>query len=372
MKNSREGATQDPVGDVYDAVIGPVVARRGAEGWRGWTPGALAEPVYRYGGDARGHVEPGARPDAHAQAVPGARGQQRRRWSDEPGRRPPPDAARGHPGRRWNDAPPPSRARFASVAGSVGFFVPGKSPAAETAAAEAHVPSARTIELPAPPADAGLLPHWERAARIRRDMDVLRRLVAFGTAILDRLDMALLAVGPEGDVRFSNAAAAEYLGPGSPLQVAAGRLAAAMPDRQAALAAGIRNAARFGATAQFLLEDGTGRRRCWVLVAPLVPDATAPEEGLALLLLHDTDGAPPPAAEFMRTAFGATPAEARLADALAAGDTAEEFATVAKVSMNTVRTQIRGLLTKAGLNRQADLLRLLARLPRFRISRSRP
>ena len=48
------------------------------------------------------------------------------------------------------------------------------------------------------------------------------------------------------------------------------------------------------------------------------------------------------------------------------GRTAEEFAEGAKLSMNTVRTQIRALLTKTCLNRQADLLRLLARLPRLR------
>ncbi|MBL8490067.1 MAG: hypothetical protein JNM82_04740, partial [Rhodocyclaceae bacterium] len=144
-----------------------------------------------------------------------------------------------------------------------------------------------------------------------------------------------------------------------------------LPGRQAALAEAIRNACRFGATAELALEDAAGRPPCWILVVPLAAGMAAEDgERLALLLLHDTQALPAPAAAFMRAAFGATPAEARLAEALAAGETAEDFAGAAKLSMNTVRTQIRALLTKAGLNRQADLLRLLARLPRFRGVRS--
>lgn len=61
--------------------------------------------------------------------------------------------------------------------------------------------------------------------------------------------------------------------------------------------------------------------------------------------------------------FGLTGAEARLAHALAAGDSLDECAQRFCVSINTVRTQLRGVLSKTGCKRQVDLMRLLMSLP---------
>ncbi len=380
MKNSRNERLNDEIGEVYDRVLISPAAPSTAMPWRGLFPGdpfagaTHPDSGYRYGS---GFAAPTPAHRAGDVPHPTQHGRKHpaRRWSDAPGRRPPPEAARPHPVRRWNDAPQPSRARFASVAGSVGFFVPEKppvrAPSAEPAVQQAPAAEARSEAPAGPAADEHLIPHWERATRIKGQLDSLRRQALFGLAILDRLEMALVAAGPEGDIRFANAAAADFLSGSKALHVAGGRLAASLPARQAALANAIRNAGRFGATAELAVEDASGRQPCWILVVPLGAEMAAEDgERLALLLLHDTQAPPAPAAAFMRSAFGATPAEARLADALAAGETAEDFAGTAKLSMNTVRTQIRALLTKAGLNRQADLLRLLARLPRFRGVRS--
>lgn len=62
--------------------------------------------------------------------------------------------------------------------------------------------------------------------------------------------------------------------------------------------------------------------------------------------------------------FGFTPAEARLARALAAGSHVEEFARSNGVSVATVRTQLRNVLQKSGTTRQQDLISLLQTLPR--------
>lgn len=386
MKNSRSERLNDDIGAVYDHVLSVPLGTVGGAAGRSPFAGdscpvsaagvgrGVADAGYRYG-TGLGQPALGNRPGDGAHPAQHGRKHPARRWSDAPGRRPPPEAARPHPVRRWNDAPQPSRARFASVAGSVGFFVPEKpavqAPSAEPEVREPPAAEARSGAPPGPAVEEHLVPHWERATRIRGQLDSLRRQALFGLAILDRLEMALVAAGPEGDIRFANAAAADFLSASKALHVAGGRLAASLPDRQAALASAIRNAGRFGATAELAVEDASGRQPCWILVVPLAAEMSAEDgERLALLLLHDTQASAAPAAAFMRTAFGATPAEARLADALAAGETAEDFAGTAKLSMNTVRTQIRALLTKAGLNRQADLLRLLARLPRFRTPRS--
>lgn len=61
--------------------------------------------------------------------------------------------------------------------------------------------------------------------------------------------------------------------------------------------------------------------------------------------------------------FGFTAAEARLARELAGGGTIEHFARTYSVSVATVRTQLRAVLTKSGTSRQQDLIRLLLTLP---------
>ena len=61
--------------------------------------------------------------------------------------------------------------------------------------------------------------------------------------------------------------------------------------------------------------------------------------------------------------FSLTPAESRLARALALGASSEHYAQEHNLSINTVRTQIRALLAKTGEDSLQGLLRLLSVLP---------
>ena len=64
--------------------------------------------------------------------------------------------------------------------------------------------------------------------------------------------------------------------------------------------------------------------------------------------------------ELVQSLFDLTPAEARVARSLAAGETVAEIASVATVSQNTVRTQVRGVLEKTGCRRQAEVVALFS------------
>jgi DNA-binding CsgD family transcriptional regulator len=66
-----------------------------------------------------------------------------------------------------------------------------------------------------------------------------------------------------------------------------------------------------------------------------------------------------PPVELVQSLFDLTPAEARVARSLAAGKTVENIASDGSVSLNTVRTHVRGVLEKTGCNRQADVIALL-------------
>lgn len=69
-----------------------------------------------------------------------------------------------------------------------------------------------------------------------------------------------------------------------------------------------------------------------------------------------------PPVELVQSLFDLTPAEARVARSLTAGETLNEIAAQGGVSLNTIRTQLRGVLEKTGCNRQAEVVALLGGL----------
>jgi DNA-binding CsgD family transcriptional regulator len=66
-----------------------------------------------------------------------------------------------------------------------------------------------------------------------------------------------------------------------------------------------------------------------------------------------------PPVELVQSLFDLTPAEARVARSLSAGETVEKSASVGGVSLNTIRTQVRGVLEKTGCRRQSEVVALL-------------
>lgn len=82
--------------------------------------------------------------------------------------------------------------------------------------------------------------------------------------------------------------------------------------------------------------------------------------GLALVIGTPVDRARVPTAEVIQVLFDLTPAEARVARAVAQGKTVEVIALSNGVSRETVRTQLASVLAKTGMSRQAELVALLA------------
>jgi DNA-binding CsgD family transcriptional regulator len=79
----------------------------------------------------------------------------------------------------------------------------------------------------------------------------------------------------------------------------------------------------------------------------------------AMLMLTPLTRPEAPPAELIRSLFDLTPAEARVARGLAAGQTVKDIAAESGTSTNTVRTHVKVVLTKTGYSRQADVVALL-------------
>jgi DNA-binding CsgD family transcriptional regulator len=81
-----------------------------------------------------------------------------------------------------------------------------------------------------------------------------------------------------------------------------------------------------------------------------------------VLVMTPVSTPPAPTVELIQSLFDLTPAEARVARSLATGQSVGEIASSAGVSLNTVRTQVRGVLEKTACHRQTDLVTLLRSL----------
>jgi DNA-binding CsgD family transcriptional regulator len=121
-----------------------------------------------------------------------------------------------------------------------------------------------------------------------------------------------------------------------------------------------------------LQSDGVGSNRSFpvrgsdaqvALIAHVVPicrsarDLFAQSVGVLILMPAKTPQAP--SVELVQSLFDLTAAEARVARSLTMGQTVEEIASEKGVSLNTVRSQVRGVLEKTGSRRQADVMALL-------------
>ncbi|KQW22566.1 hypothetical protein ASC80_04155 [Afipia sp. Root123D2] len=79
-----------------------------------------------------------------------------------------------------------------------------------------------------------------------------------------------------------------------------------------------------------------------------------------LLVVTPVDRAVIPTAQVLQGLFDLTPAEARIARGIGEAQTVEVLALSAGVSVETVRSQLKAVLSKTGLTRQQELISLLA------------
>lgn len=215
-----------------------------------------------------------------------------------------------------------------------------------------------------------LMPHLRRAHRlhaatrgIRRDRETLEET-------LHLLSQPVLVVDLDCHVVFANHAAERLLEEGDGLKLASGRLTAAHRGDRAALAALLHTEPTLAQTVAPTLTPTvaavTLRRphRRPPLVARAVP-LRRPNRGEwsgRIALLIEATAERPPSVEHLAKAFALTTAEARLWSGLLSGATLTEIAARNRVSINTLRVQLAALFRKAGVHRQADLVRLALEL----------
>jgi len=213
-----------------------------------------------------------------------------------------------------------------------------------------------------------LRPHVVRAAQLARELRLAREALADATTALDRLPCAFVLVDAGGRPRLASRAARRILDRRDGLSLAADGLRAATPTLTARLwdliaragAPAPRHASRSGGFLR--LPRPSGAPPLSVLAAPASPPGQNPSSSRAsvIVFLRDPSCEPQPAAARLEQLYGLTPAEARLAERLAAGEPLDAAAAALDVSRETVRSQLRAVFDKTDTRRQGELLRKLA------------
>jgi DNA-binding CsgD family transcriptional regulator/PAS domain-containing protein len=207
---------------------------------------------------------------------------------------------------------------------------------------------------------AEIVPHLDRACRIVRRAGAGAIAAAAGRQALERLGMAAVLFDRRGRVLDANPAGEALLGRRAP-----DRSLAAGPGFEA-LQRALRTVADTRQSRPVTLPLGPGGSPAEASLLPVsAPLAFGMAQGAALLLVRHAPEAAPALAG-LGAAFGLTPAELRLLEALAAGETLAGYGSRVGISRNTAKSQLSALFQKTGTSRQAELVRfaLVRALPR--------
>lgn len=214
-----------------------------------------------------------------------------------------------------------------------------------------------------------LMPHVRHFVSVRQALAEAQALgVRSAAGLLGVGGVGIILLGRDGRVAEANDSAWRMLRTGDALTDRDGFLTAHWPDDasalQRALQAALPRAGRTGVGGTAIVRCGA-RPAVTVHATPLVGSA---DPGLAsfgaLVVIQDPLGYAAPDARRLAETLDLTPAQARVAEALAAGETVKSIAANTHRTQATIRWHIRQMMEKLGCRRQTDLVRLFVRIGR--------
>lgn len=209
---------------------------------------------------------------------------------------------------------------------------------------------------------AQLAPHFVRAFDMRQRLHASEAHRQLLEGALDRLPLGVALVERSGTVVSLNRAMLSLLHRGQGLALRAGRIES---HPRKTLEDALRGV--FGTTAGMTASTAGGtalrlggeRATLSVLVSRL-DDGEAAQHALVWAASEDM---PQISERGLQALYGVTPAEARLIQRLMRGATLEEAAAQLGISIHTVRSQLRSVFAKVGVQRQSELVQAVYATP---------
>lgn len=210
-----------------------------------------------------------------------------------------------------------------------------------------------------------LAPHLQRALRISHRLADFELAADAAIVAADRAPFAILSLDAMLTILAANARVKDYVASGV-ISLVGNKLSFVHPPSHEKLITLQRSTPPSGLAFQAV--DAKGRD-CPVLGARIHPNqATAlggVKAGAALIITLGSSPGETPVVEIDRVAqwFGLTPAEARLAVAITASQSVQDYAAERAISTNAARFLLKGIFRKTGVASQAQLVAMLAKLP---------
>jgi DNA-binding CsgD family transcriptional regulator len=212
-----------------------------------------------------------------------------------------------------------------------------------------------------------LLPHVARAVQIQRRLGLVDAVTTSVGTALDRVAYGVLLVDAAGHVVFANRVADDIVRSRDGLSIDRNEIRACRAGDTSLVRQAIHEALRTGRRDGF--EAGTtlsvgrpsGRRPLTVVIAPLVDSSGSfsSNRPAAIICVTDPERVLLPSEDDLQRSHGLTPAEVRLARALAEGLNLQGAARRLGLTTDTVRTRLKSIFAKTSTHRQSDLVRLI-------------
>jgi len=202
------------------------------------------------------------------------------------------------------------------------------------------------------------------------DLEGPRRQPVTGSCLLaatfDLLTVGVVITDADGEILYCNAAAADMISAGDPINRQNARLCAATPGATKALASLVATAASGGAPIDEAelhvpLPSGSGAASiAYARVLKAYPDAEVEPGALAVAVFIRRACTEPPPLAAIAQHYSLTSAQARVLEAIVSGKNRKETAAALGCADSTVKTHLAGLYAKTGTSDQIGLFRLVA------------
>lgn len=224
-----------------------------------------------------------------------------------------------------------------------------------------------------------LTPHVRRAIAIHSRLCSITREQRVALDAIDRLSVGLLLLTGQGQLLYANDFADRQLKEADGVFLVQGRLAAVPNDSMARLVRLIDSAAGHrpedpGLAGGAMVIPTRSGRHLSVLVCPYRPlegDFDRIRPAVMVFVGRQRRGEHLHSGMLVQL-YRLTPAEAKLAAALAAGKTVAAYAEEAGLTAQTVRSYLKAVFAKTGTHRQAELVATLATDPILQLAARRP
>lgn len=215
-----------------------------------------------------------------------------------------------------------------------------------------------------------LKPHVAQAVKLADALGSMSANWQFGMALLDAMPQGVFVLDQRGRLLFANRTGDRLLREKDGL-VATERSLSAMLSRDAQRldqliqgALQLSTGTGHGGGGWLRLPRPSGHLPYSVFVAPIVGEAAMATFGRpsAMIMVHDPESSAKLDPSVLRSLYGLTETEARLASALASGHDAASASHLLGITVGTARVHLKAVFRKMEISRQQDLVRVIGSL----------